>query len=338
MQESVFTNRQKVKLFTELFSGFQDAYGTYDPKSGKYWQVKKQLTVKTIFEHLKGIQPFGFYLLTGDMTKVGVADFDDQDSGLPVQFIKQASEYGIHSYLERSKSKGYHAWMFFPGDGVTAWKVRLVIGHILKLIDSPETEIFPKQDSIDNNESYGNFINAPLFGSIVPYGKTVFVNPEKHLLPYDDQWLFLQSVIKIPEELLDKIIDDHNLQRKQLPQKRTSQSPKAYSVNGYGLPVCIRKILDQGVTFNQRIACFRLAVHLKRVGMPEDSIVDILLNWRMKNRPENKKRIITSEEIAEQVCWAYRGNYTGYGCQEEIIQYFCDMNCPLNKSSQNQMI
>ena len=34
-------------------------------------------------------------------------------------------------------------------------------------------------------------------------------------------------------------------------------------VRGYDLPTCVRRMLKEGVTFDQRVACFRIAVHLK---------------------------------------------------------------------------
>ena len=48
------------------------------------------------------------------------------------------------------------------------------------------------------------------------------------------------------------------------------------------LPICAQKILENGVTYDQRIACFRLAVNLKRIGIPPDIIIGALLSWRHK--------------------------------------------------------
>jgi len=48
-------------------------------------------------------------------------------------------------------------------------------------------------------------------------------------------------------------------------------------------------MLNEGVTFNQRVACFRIAVHLKRVGLPYDAVIAILTNWRLKNHPKKIK-------------------------------------------------
>ena len=168
------SNNEKIRLFFSLFHGLKNVYGTYSTQSGKHWQIKGKVTDKIIENHLMGKQPYGFYPLIGDKTNVGIADFDDLDPRPPIEFIKRAEHYGLSAYLEKSKSKGYHVWLFFPEDGVSARKIRIVIKYILNEIDCPNTEVFPKQDSISKNGSYGNFINAPLFGKCISKNKTLF--------------------------------------------------------------------------------------------------------------------------------------------------------------------
>ena len=55
------------------------------------------------------------------------------------------------------------------------------------------------------------------------------------------------------------------------------------------------------------------------------------MNWRLKNNPNNDKRTITPDEIIEQTKWAYSKDYKGFGCEEPIINSFCDPNCRLLK-------
>ena len=74
------TTKGKIKLFASLFRGLDKAYGTYEPNTGRHWQIKKQVTQETIYNHLSGSQPYGFYPLVGERTHVGVADFDDGKS------------------------------------------------------------------------------------------------------------------------------------------------------------------------------------------------------------------------------------------------------------------
>jgi len=316
----------KITLFAGLFQGLRTAYGTYCPETGKHRQVKQMVKKTTLYRHLKGIEPFGFYPLVGNATRIGVVDFDNHDPEHPLGFIIRAHHFGLASYLEKSKSKGYHAWIFFSKAGVPAKKVRLVIQYILDEIDCSETEIFPKQNRIVNKNSYGNFINAPLFGKFVPQGRTVFIRPDATLKPYPDQWDVLESIQRIHENQLDTIIDINQLERERVKEKINSSNNR---FSRFGLPICIQRILVEGVSFEQRVACFRIAVHLKRIGLPYDVAVAALYQWSKRNRPIDGKRLITFHEIEEQTKWAFKNSYNGYGCQEPVIRSFCDSICPV---------
>ena len=162
----------KVALFRSCFSGLSSVYGTYEPETGQSWQVKESVTNDTILAHLQGKRPYGVYLLNGDHIKAIAADFDDADPLPPIEFANAAQHYRLPVYIETSKSKGFHAWIFFNKNGVKAIKARLVVNHILEEIEHPQNEIFPKQNFLNNRSSFGNFINAPLFGGLVPMGKT----------------------------------------------------------------------------------------------------------------------------------------------------------------------
>jgi hypothetical protein len=192
---------KKIKIFRDFFSGLTHVYGTCDPDTGRTWQAKEPVTDETILAHLKGRRPYGVYLLTDSRTRAVVADFDDPDPFPPVEFVNAANHYGLPAYIETSKSKGFHVWIFFDPKGGEASKARVIVKRILEEIECPQTEIFPKQDRLDSLESYGNFIFAPLFGRLVSKGKTVFVDPYT-LKPYKDQWEFLKTVKRAAEPLL----------------------------------------------------------------------------------------------------------------------------------------
>ena len=205
-----YQNREKIKVFRDLFHGLKNVYGSYDIQTCRSYQVKKPVTDKVILNHLLGKRPYGAYLLVKDKIRAIVSDFDTDNRLTPMEFISSAKHYGLEAYIERSKSKGYHVWVFFEKDGVQASKARMVVQHILEEIEHPSTEIFPKQDRLNNNTQCGNFINAPLFGKLVPMGKTVFIDPHT-FEPYTDQWKFLGSVKKISESVLDNIIELNDL-------------------------------------------------------------------------------------------------------------------------------
>ena len=170
------TASDKIRLFRQFFTGLSTVYGTYDPETGHAWQVKKPVTDETFHAHLSGRRPYGVYLLVGGSTRAIATDFDDKDPLPPIEFLNASQHYGLPAYIETSKSKGFHVWIFFSKNGVKASKARLVVKHILEEIEYPTTEVFPKQDCLDNTAFFGNYINAPLFGRLVPVGKTVFIS------------------------------------------------------------------------------------------------------------------------------------------------------------------
>jgi len=319
---------EKIAIFRKLFTGLPDAYGTYDPVSGRARQVKAPVTDRVILDHLSGHKPYGVYLLVKDRTRAIAVDFDSDNRLTVSEFVGRAKHYDIPAYIERSKSKGYHAWIFFQEEGVPARKARLVMHHLLNEIEKPEMEIFPKQDSLDTNTQYGNFINAPLFGTLVRQGKTVFVDLMS-FNPYPEQWDFLESVNKVKESDLDTIIEMNDLPAAPTPTE-LGYNPRKNS-SWHALPICARKMLRDGVRENQRDSCFRLAVHFKRLGLPYDMAVAALRVWVLKNQPIHGKGILQDGEIVSQTRRVYNKSYTSYGCGTSAIIPFCEPSCPVNQ-------
>ncbi len=323
---------EKVKIFISRFSGLKNVYGTYDPKTKRCCVIKQPVEDKVLINHLKGMRPYGVFLLMDDRTRAIAVDFDHLDPDPVVLFVHRAQHYQIPAYVEVSKSKGFHVCNFFDEKGVLAAKARMVIQHILQEIECPDVEVFPKQDRLNSANQYGNFINAPMFGQLVRKGKTVFVDPNDSFNPYPDQWDFLATIHPVPESVLDETIEMNDLR----PQNGISKPNSIDIHKSFALPPCARDILDQGVSENQRVACFRLAVHLKRIGLPFDIAMVVLKVWSLKNQPINGKQRITDHEIKSQTQWAYEKEYRGYCCGEPVIKSFCSKDCPLFQRTKSQ--
>ena len=323
-------NAAKVRAFGELFRGLSHVYGTYDFGSGRSWQVKTPVTEKVLLDHLLGRRPYGVYLLTGETTRSAAVDFDSLDANPPREFVHRARHYGLPVYVERSKQKGFHVWMFFAREGVRAAKARMVCRHILEEMGLPRTEVFPKQDALrPGSTDYGCFINTPMNGRLVTEGRTVFVEPDGSMAPYANQWQFLENITRVTKRDLDELIEANAIKAE---ATATDTKPNVLGVFrlARGLPPCAQRMLEEGVTENQRVSCFRLAVHLRKVGLPFDVSVAALTAWAEKNRPSNGKRGITHEEIQAQTASAYLKEYTGCGCEEAAIAPFCDPACPIS--------
>jgi len=332
MEKVKHSTAEKIRIFKGLFMGLRGVYGTYDTKTGRVRQVKDAVTDDVILTHLTGKQSYGVYLLVGDRTGALAVDFDQNELCLPISFVAGARRYDISAYIERSKSKGYHVWIFFEKGGVLARKARLVANKILADMGKPETEVFPKQDALTDGVSYGNFIHAPLFGALVRKGRTVFVEPGKPTQVYPDQWELLERVQRVTELRLDGVIRSCKLTQRSPIDERTksgNHNESDSNTSPFGLPPCVRRMLAEGVTSHQRVSCFRLAVQLKRNGIPYDLAVIVLKAWAQKNHPTEDKRIITGREVEYQAKCAFENSYRSFGCEDPAIAAHCDKNCPL---------
>jgi hypothetical protein len=234
-------------------------------------------------------------------------------------------EIGLQSYIEISKSKGYHVWLFFS-EFVVAANARLIAKKVLEDIGKSDAEIFPKQDQLEGDTYYGNFINAPLFGKIAIQGKTVFLDFDNMPNPCENQWQLLSQVKTYNNKFLEAVIQKQNIS-----PTSGNMSVQNNTGNNFGLVPCMKTILENGVSSYQRVSCYRLAIRLKQLGIPFDIAVVALNVWANKNTPIEGKRIITPEEINSQASCAYQNNNTSFGCSDPAISAYCDQKCPVYK-------
>jgi hypothetical protein len=190
----------KVKLFRSIFRGRDDVYGF-----GKGLSVRQPLTDAVILRHLGGRRRLSIYpLLPDGTTFFAVVDVNEPDLQAVQAYLHVARTYEVPTYLEASKSGGYHLWTFFT-EPVPAGEARQLINRILRDVDLPETtKIFPRQAELSSPENIVEYIDLPLFGEDVRNGLTVFLNEESE--PHADQWEFLANVKRITPEKLEEVI------------------------------------------------------------------------------------------------------------------------------------
>lgn len=126
--------------------------------------------------HLYGDTPIGFYphynhtSLDGTVTTLtawGCVDFDegDEPSWVYAQNLKTVlNELGVTSWVERSRSKGFHVWVF-PIEHCKASVMRDALSVAVSIADAPDREINPKQSRLqpkpDGTTPVGNYVRAP---------------------------------------------------------------------------------------------------------------------------------------------------------------------------------
>jgi hypothetical protein len=188
----------------ELFSGFDLAYGT--DEGGCRWQP---LTDELAERHLSGEEMIGVYPIVYDpymnhggpasfgtdrkyadmqpelwMCKWGAMDIDEgEDSVVLAQnaaTILWAQD--IRAWVERSRSKGCHVWVFAQ-EWVEAAIMRKALMAALQLTGAPYDAVFPKQDSLDGPP--GNYMRLP-YGGKRPAGRQEILDSDGDPLEYYD--------------------------------------------------------------------------------------------------------------------------------------------------------
>ena len=139
--------------FSSLFWGQSQCY--FDLKQMK--TIWKPLNVDVFYAHLKGEIELGVYCTNDqNLSYWGCIDFDAPEKTksadskayqLAIQVRSQYEEAGIQVWIERSKSKGYHLWVF-PQQPMQSRMLRDYQLSILERIGIHGVEVNPKQNDI----------------------------------------------------------------------------------------------------------------------------------------------------------------------------------------------
>jgi len=305
--------------FMKLFSGRNDCYG-YNALC-----IKEKLTPEIYNQHLEGLRRIGVYpIYNKKMVNWLAVDIDIKDLGLILSVKQRAEKFKIKMHLERSKSKGFHGWVFFDKP-IEAVKPRLVFEMILEELEI-KCELFPKQDEISENAPYGNFIFLPLFGGDTKEGKTCFVDDQDKVIIYNANSLNKLEFTKVQD--IEDVIEMNSLERRQVILKENNNTEPRLSKKN--VP-CIEKI-KQGVKIGHRHnSAFRLAIHFKERGLSFEEIESLLKNWNAKQTPpKDKTKHQLEKELLQIIQAVFKGDYKSYGCEDGIIENYCDKaNCPI---------
>jgi len=154
--------------FASLFAGSWDAYGTEE--GGCDRDTSTANYHDRILMHLAGTRPMGVYpmhVLNHEwVVNWGCIDFDEgEEASLAYARNVHAvlREFGITAWVERSRSKGYHVWVFLD-EPVEASIVRTALLGACQVVGAPTKEINPKQTSLSEGQ-LGNYVRLPYPGA-----------------------------------------------------------------------------------------------------------------------------------------------------------------------------
>ena len=145
--------------YISLFRGRGDVYGHDEGRC-----VKEQLTNEVFQKHFSGEAPIGIYPMVPHAEQFYVAwgcvDFDTSDADQNAVKLHDAlMEAGIVSWIEKSRSKGFHVWVFAER-AVLAEDMRNMLIVASHVAETPTTEVNPKQTTLKAGQ-YGNYVRLP---------------------------------------------------------------------------------------------------------------------------------------------------------------------------------
>jgi hypothetical protein len=156
-------NDELALAFADLFRGRLDAYGTDEGGCDKQTHGTWDEYLLRTRSHLYGAVPIGVYPLLDDGTvHWGCVDFDEgEDASFDHarNLANALSSFDMLGHIERSRSKGYHVWCFWPHpqDALT---VRRALLAACQIVDAPTKEINPKQTVVADGQ-VGNYVRLP---------------------------------------------------------------------------------------------------------------------------------------------------------------------------------
>jgi len=208
--------QQKLTLLKDLFISRYDGYGLETPEGVKF--KKEPLTDEVLLAHLKGSKRIGTPPFTGKNGAVKWFVFDVDESKesvkarekLDPESRKKAEgeadlrlrakteeirlaliREGFFPYVERSRRRGYHVWVFFSEPA----EAEIVRNAFLKFEVKTSkvnlgVEIFPKQNL--PTSTYPGWVFLPLHGRSVKEDRGVFLSED--FAPFEDQWETLSKI------------------------------------------------------------------------------------------------------------------------------------------------
>jgi hypothetical protein len=131
--------------------------------------IKLALTTswdERLTDHLDGHAAYGAYpIYQNEWCSWGCVDVDlGYEASLPhaLNLQRVLQLLGITGWVEKTRSKGYHIWVFADGP-VKAKLMRQALTGACQLAECPTKEVNPKQESVEDGH-YGNYVRLPYPG------------------------------------------------------------------------------------------------------------------------------------------------------------------------------
>lgn len=178
---------QEVNQFASLFAGRRDVWFSSIPSPRL---VKGILTIEHFRQHLRGEIEIGTYPVRDDSScRWSCIDIDDgnDDRAFNAALDLHAvwSFYGAAPFIERSRSKGYHVWVFVDR-WLSAKTVRSAGLWVNDISEVNSKEVNPKNDAPWlTSKGIINTVRTPYSGA-AKKGRMIVVDTDGSEIPFED--------------------------------------------------------------------------------------------------------------------------------------------------------
>jgi hypothetical protein len=316
-------SEEDIEWLVDLFHGqtkiYLDMTGEQPNRLGRrldretrevWFDAEAHLPESEVFRlHFEGDRQFGVYPTVGDTARWSCIDIDyEPDPATAISLAEKWGEYGIVAWVEVSKSKGFHVWVFCQD--MPAATIRRAGKALVQMLGLPDkTEVNPKQDSANDE-------NAPLespngWGNCVrlPYARTAA--PGRNVMILDGRELTLIEWLYHPRQ---RLAEPHEIEAVAALWREPEEPKPSYAARfasvahvgpqpttgrrGLSDPDC-RAVFEgrMNISLGQRDnQLYALAKYMKGRGIPESQAEAVMRSvWsRMENPPND----FMSESIA----------------------------------------
>jgi len=299
---------ERADLFYELFEGREDVVFVDKPHPHQQ-KIDDGRIFQEVFDHIHvADSAIGVYPLEGgNRCKWICSDFDTEEAEeLAWAYARGWEYYGIQAWVETSRSKGYHVWVF-ADDWMSGTIARRAGLWVHELTEVEAVELNPKQELLEDG-GYGNCVRLPypaepgwLRQAVLKYQPDGPACDPSQFYNVDD-WVDKAHAMRTPVHELQRLAAMWKPAPPPPPKEYTGERTGGVGENNHHIVSVFRGETD--VKKGERdLVFFTLANHMRGLGMDMDEAIGVVQEvW---NEQTEEKESYPYKEAVSKVKRAY---------------------------------